>query len=63
MVPSSALTITTNGECFSCDGFSIGETIRSGSLEFIVDRFGSLSLSPTGDNSGAIAMGLAYGRP
>jgi hypothetical protein len=46
MVPSSVLAITSDGECLSCSGFSLSETIRFGSLEFITDLFGGLSLSP-----------------
>jgi hypothetical protein len=44
MVPSSVLTVATDGEHLWCDGFSIGETIHFGSLEFITDRFGDLSI-------------------
>jgi hypothetical protein len=63
MVPSSALAVTADGECLSCGGFSLGETTRFGNLKFIVDHFGALSLSPMGDGSDAIVMGLAHGRP
>jgi hypothetical protein len=62
MVPSSALAITTDGECLSCGGFSFNETIRFGSLEFITDHFDGLSLSPSGDVSGAIVVDSARGR-
>jgi hypothetical protein len=48
MVPSSALAVATNGECFSCIAFSLSETIHFGSLVFITDGFDSLSLSPRG---------------
>jgi hypothetical protein len=61
MVPSLALAITADGECLSCGGFSLGKTIRFGSPEFIVDRFNGLSLSPMGNGSDAIVMGLAHG--
>jgi hypothetical protein len=46
MVPSSALTVATDGEHLLCGGFSLGETIHFGSLESIADRFrgGPLSL-------------------
>jgi hypothetical protein len=47
-VPSSAFVATTGDERLSCDGFSLGETIRFGSLELITDRFSRLSLSPLG---------------
>jgi hypothetical protein len=46
MVPSSALTISANGEHLMCGGFSLGETIHFGSLQFIADYFGGLSLPP-----------------
>jgi hypothetical protein len=57
MVPSSALIVATNGERLSCGGFSLSETIRFGGLEFIVNRFSGLSLSPMGDDSDAIITG------
>jgi hypothetical protein len=63
MVPSLELAVTADGECLSCGGFSLSETIRFGSLKFIADRFGGLSLSPTGDGLDAIAMGSAHGGP
>jgi hypothetical protein len=63
MLPSSALTVTADGERLSCGGFSLGETARFGNLKFILDHFGALSLSPMGDGSYAIVMGLAHGRP
>jgi hypothetical protein len=48
MVHSSALAITTDGECLTCGGFSAGETIRFRSLEFNANCFDGLSLSPNG---------------
>jgi hypothetical protein len=45
MVYSSMLTIATDGERLTCGGFSLKETICFGSLEFIADCFGVLSLS------------------
>jgi hypothetical protein len=39
MVPSSAFAVAADGERLSCGGFSLGETIRFESLEFITDRF------------------------
>jgi hypothetical protein len=46
MVPSSALAVAADGERLSCGGFSLGETIRFESLEFITDRFDGLSPPP-----------------
>jgi hypothetical protein len=63
MVPSSVFIAATSSECLSCDGFSLGETIRFGNLEFIADRFGDLSLSPLGDGLGTIIIGPAHGGP
>jgi hypothetical protein len=63
MVLSSALTVTADGERLSCGGFSLGETICFGSLKFIIDLFGGLSLSSLGDGSDAIVMGSTSGRP
>jgi hypothetical protein len=57
MVHSLMLAITTNGEHLTYNGFSLSETIRSGSLEFITDSFGSMSLSPKGSDSGTVFMG------
>jgi hypothetical protein len=37
---------------------TLGKTICVGSLEFTTDRFGRLSLSPEGDNSGVIFVGM-----
>jgi hypothetical protein len=63
MVPSSMLTITTGGEHLSCGSFSLSETIHFGSLEFITDRFGYLSLYPKGDSLDAVVMGSTHGGP
>jgi hypothetical protein len=46
MVHSSTLVVATNGEHLTCGGFSLGETICFGILEFVINCFGSLSLSP-----------------
>jgi hypothetical protein len=45
MIPSSVLTIITDGECLTCSGVSLGETVRFRSLDFITDCFDGLSLS------------------
>jgi hypothetical protein len=51
MVPSSMLIVASDCECLTCGSFSLGETIRFWSLEFIANCFGSLSLSPRRDGS------------
>jgi hypothetical protein len=63
MVPTSVLTVTADSERLSCGGFSLGETIRFGSLEFITDCFSGLSLSPMGDSSDAVTMGSTHSGP
>jgi hypothetical protein len=63
MVPSSALIIFADGERLTCGGFSLGETVLFGSLEFIVDCFGGLSLSPRRNDSGAAFVGSTRSGP
>jgi hypothetical protein len=63
MAPSSSIIVTVNGEHQMCGGFSLGETIHFGSLEFIFDYLSGLRLSPVGDGSDAVTMGSAHGRP
>jgi hypothetical protein len=63
MVPSSAFIATAGSERLLCDGFSLGETVRFGSLELIANRFGGPSLSPLGTGLGTTTMGPTYGRP
>jgi hypothetical protein len=43
-----------------CGGFSLGETVRLGSFEFIADYFGGLSLSPRRSNSSVAFMGSTH---
>jgi hypothetical protein len=43
-------------------GFSLGETVRLGSFEFIVNYFGSLSLYPRRGDSGTAFMGSTHSR-
>jgi hypothetical protein len=50
MVPSSALVVATDGECLTCGGFFLSETVHLRSFEFIADYFGGLSLSPKRNN-------------
>jgi hypothetical protein len=63
MIPSSVLAVVADGECLSCGGFSLSETIRFGSLEFIIDCFGDLSLSHRRDGSDATIMGSTCSGP
>jgi hypothetical protein len=63
MVPSSTLTVAVDGESLSCSGFFLGETIHFGSLEFIADRFGGLSLYSSGDVLGTFVMDSARRGP
>jgi hypothetical protein len=51
MVPSSTLAFSTNGECLTCGGFSLGETIHLGSFEFINDYVSDMSPSPRRSDS------------
>jgi hypothetical protein len=60
MVHSSTLTVTTNGEHLTSGGFSLIESVHFGSLEFIADYFGSLSVSPKGSDSGVIFIGMTH---
>jgi hypothetical protein len=60
MVPSSVLTVTTDGECLTYGGFSLDEIIHLGSFEFITNYFGGLGLSPRRSNSGATFMGSTH---
>jgi hypothetical protein len=62
MVHSSTFAVSTNGECLTCSGFSLDETVCLGSLEFIADCFGSLSLSPMGSHLDAIFVGTTHSR-
>jgi hypothetical protein len=62
MVPSSAVTVTTDGERLTCGGFSLGETVRLWSIEFVVGYFGGLSLSPRRGDSSTAFMGSTHSR-
>jgi hypothetical protein len=48
------LTVAPDGECLTCSGFSLSETVHFGSLEFITYCFGILTLSPRGGDSGVV---------
>jgi hypothetical protein len=41
-------------------GFTLGETIHFGSLEFTADRFDNMSFSPEGSDSGVIFEGMVH---
>jgi hypothetical protein len=62
MVHSLTLAITIDGEHLTCGGFSLGEKVHFGSLEFIADCYGGLSLSPKGSDSGTVLMGTTHSR-
>jgi hypothetical protein len=63
MVHSSAFTVSTDGERLTCGGYSLGEIVRSGSLEFIADCFNGVSLSPRRNNSSTAFMGSTHNGP
>jgi hypothetical protein len=44
-------------------GLILGKTIWIGILEFTADRFGNLSLSPEGNDSGAVFIGMVHNGP
>jgi hypothetical protein len=58
MVHSSMLIVSTIRERLMYGDFSLGEIVCFGSLEFIADFFGCLSLSPGGGDSDAIFIGM-----
>jgi hypothetical protein len=63
MVPLFALAFCANGEHLMHGGFSLSETVRLWSFEFIVDYFGVLSLSPRRRDSGIAFMGSTRSGP
>jgi hypothetical protein len=60
MAQSSALAVSIDCERLMCGGLALGETIHFGSLEFIADCFGGLSLSPKGSDPGAVSVGTTH---
>jgi hypothetical protein len=60
MVQSPKLTFIANGNNLAGVGFSLGETIFFGSLDFIADRLGNLSLSPEGNDSAVVFFGMVH---
>jgi hypothetical protein len=62
MVHSSTPAVATNRERLTCSGFSLGETVHFESLEFMVDCFNALSLSPKGSDLGTVFVGSTCNR-
>jgi hypothetical protein len=60
MVPSSALTVATDGDRLMCGGLSLSDVVRHGSFEFIADYFSDLSLSPRRGDLGPTFMGSTH---
>jgi hypothetical protein len=62
MVHSPKPTTVTVGSHLTDVGFTLGETICFGSLVFIVDRFGSLNLSPEENDPGTVFVEMVHNR-
>jgi hypothetical protein len=60
MVHSPEPAIITDGHRQATVGFALGETIHLGSLEFIANRFGRLSLSPERNDSDAVFIVMVH---
>jgi hypothetical protein len=60
MVHSPKLTVIADGKHQIGGSFTVGETISFGRLEFIIDRFSSLSHSDEGNASGAVFVGMTH---
>jgi hypothetical protein len=58
MILSSSITAAADGEHLMCGGFSLDEPVCLGNFDFIIDYFGSLSISPRRGNEGAVFVGL-----
>jgi hypothetical protein len=58
MVHSSTLAVATDGERLTSGNFSLSETVPFGSLDFITDCFGDLSLSPKGGGGATQVLSL-----
>ena len=63
MVNSRNLTIATDGELWTSNNFTAGETFRYGTLEFIADCFGSLDISDGGNVPRAVFVGMTRSEP
>jgi hypothetical protein len=60
MVTSLKLSFIANGDNSTSVSLTFYETIHFGSLEFIVDRLGRLSLSPYEGDSSTIFVGMVH---
>jgi hypothetical protein len=60
MLHSPKLAVIDNNKHQIDVGFTLGETIHIGSMEFIADHFGSLSLSDKGNVSSVMFVGMAH---
>jgi hypothetical protein len=60
MVYSPKPFFVANGNNPTSVGLALGKTIYFGNLEFTVDRFGRLSLSPKEDDSSAVFIGMLH---
>jgi hypothetical protein len=60
MVDSLKPIVITNGNRPTDARFTRGETIHFGSLEFIVERFTSMCLSPEQNDSGVMFVGMVH---
>jgi hypothetical protein len=60
MVYSPKFTFIANGNNPAGIGLAPSKMIYFGSLEFTANRFGNLSLSPEGEDSGAIFIGIVH---
>jgi hypothetical protein len=62
MVHSPNPTIITDTNNQTGIKFALGETINFGSMEFIADRFGNMSLFPKENDSVVIFVGMVHSR-
>jgi hypothetical protein len=60
MVTSPKLSFVANGNNQTGINLTLGETIHFGSLEFITDHLGCLSLSPNEGDSSTIFIGIVH---
>jgi hypothetical protein len=60
MVHSLKVVVITDDDYQTSGRFTLGETIHFECLEFIVNRFDSLSLSLEGNDSGAVFVGMVH---